>query len=94
LAQSGVGLAVIGVTAVGGFSPMGMFYTLAALAAVGIMSLLALNGWASSAYFARRHRGAAMRPGLRLLPALGGLGMAAIVAVTVGNPLGGQRREL
>jgi len=82
LAQSAVGLGVIAVTALGGFSPMGMFYTLAALAAVGVMSLLALNGWAAAAYFARRRRGGATR---RLLPALGGLGMAAVVFVTVGN---------
>ena len=85
LAQSAVGLAVIGVTAIGGFSPMGMFFTLAALAAVGIMSLLALNGWAAFAYFGRRRRGPAGVKALRLLPALGGLGMAGIVATTVGN---------
>ena len=85
LAQSAVGLGVIVVTAVGGFSPMGMFFTLAALAAVGIMSLLAVNGWASFAYFARRRRGPAGVRALRLLPALGGLGMAGIVATTVGN---------
>jgi amino acid transporter len=85
LAQSAVGLAVIAVTALGGFSPMGMFFTLAALAAVGIMSLLAVNGWAAFAYFARRRRGPAGVKALRLLPALGGLGMAAVVFVTVGN---------
>jgi amino acid transporter len=85
LAQSTVGLGVIAVTALGGFSPMGMFFTLAALAAVGIMSLLAVNGWASFAYFARRRRGPAGIAALRLLPALGGLGMAVIVAITVGN---------
>jgi amino acid transporter len=85
LAQSAVGLGIIVVTAVGGYSPMGMFYTLAALAAVGIMSLLALNGWASSAYFARRRRGPGGVAALRLLPALGGLGMAAVVVTTVGN---------
>jgi amino acid transporter len=85
LAQSTVGLGVIAVTAIVGFSPIGMFFTLAALAAVGIMSLLAVNGWASFAYFTRRHRGPAGVKALRLLPALGGLGMAAVVVVTVGN---------
>ncbi len=85
LLQSGIGLSVIAVAAVGGFSPMGVFFTLAALAAVGIMSLLAVNGWASFGYFARRHRGPGGVEALRWLPALGGLGMAAVVIVTVGN---------
>jgi amino acid transporter len=85
LAQSCVGLGVIAVTALGGFSPIGMFFTLAALAAVGIMSLLAVNGWAAFVYFARRRRGPGGIKALRLLPALGGLGMAAVVVVTVGN---------
>jgi amino acid transporter len=85
LFQSVIGLGVIAVTAIGGFSPMGMFFTLAALAAVGIMSLLAVNGWAASAFFARRKRGQRGITWLRLLPALGGLGMTAIVLVTIGN---------
>jgi amino acid transporter len=85
LLQSGIGLSVIVVSAVAGFSPMGVFFTLAALAAVGIMSLLAVNGWASFLFFARRHRGPGGVTALRLLPALGGLGMAAMVVVTVGN---------
>ena len=54
LVQSVIGLSVIAVCAVFGLDPMGLFYALAALAAVGIMSLLAVNGWAAFAYFTRR----------------------------------------
>jgi amino acid transporter len=85
VAQSAIALAVIVVATVAGISPMGLFFTLAALAAVGIMSLLAVNGWASAAYFARHRRGPVGVTRLRLLPALGSLGMAGVVAVTVGN---------
>jgi amino acid transporter len=85
LLQSGVALTVVAASALGGIDPMGLFFTLAALAAVGIMSLLAVNGWASATYFARRRRGPVGVTRLRLLPALGGLGMAAVVGITVGN---------
>jgi amino acid transporter len=85
LVQSAIGLSVIVVCAGLGFSPMGMFYALAALAAVGIMSLLAVNGWAAFTFFTRRRGRGTVATRLRLLPALGGLGMAAVVVITVGN---------
>ena len=85
LLQSAVALAVIVVATIAGIPPMELFFTLAALAAVGIMSLLAVNGWASATFFARHRRGPGGVTALRVLPAIGGLGMAGVVGITVGN---------
>lgn len=84
LAQSVLGLTVIAVCAAAGLDPMGAFYALAALAAVGVMSLLAVNGFASYVFFSRR-RGRTVATRLRALPALGGVGMCVAVLITVGN---------
>ena len=85
LAQSAIGLTVIGVCVVFGIDPANLFYYLAAVAAVGVMSLLAVNGWAGYAYFSRRRWSRSMNTRLRALPALGGLGMSAVVLLTIGN---------
>jgi amino acid transporter len=86
LVQSAVALIVIMVCGFVNIDPMNMFFWLSALAAVGIMSLLAVNAWSAWVYFARRRRGpSTIATRLRILPALGAIGMAGVVVVTVSN---------
>jgi amino acid transporter len=86
LVQSGVGLAVIVGCTLFGIDPMALFLVLAALAAVGIMSLLAVNGWAAWRFFARGRGGPGTVPTrLKVVPLLGAAAMVGVVATTVGN---------
>jgi amino acid transporter len=86
LAQSTLGLSVIMVCAVLGFDPLGVFFWLAALAAVGIMSLLAVSSLAAWMFFNRRNGGPGNLPvRLKVVPLLGAAAMAGMTALTVNN---------
>jgi hypothetical protein len=65
---------------------MALFLFLAALAAVGIMSLLAVNGWATWRFFVRGKGGPGTVPLLlKVVPFLGAAAMVGVVGTTVGN---------
>jgi len=83
--QSALALAVIVVWWLFGLDPMGLFTTLAALAAVGIMSLMVVNCVAAMGFY---RRGGGAREGVWIrvgAPLCGAVAMAVVVAVTVSN---------
>jgi amino acid transporter len=87
LAQSGVGLAVIAVTAAAGVDPFtGLFVPASTLAAIGVLAMLTVASWAAGRYFVV-HGGGANESWVtkRLAPVLGVVCGAVVLAVVVAN---------
>jgi amino acid transporter len=87
LAQSGIGLAVIAVTAAAGVDPFtGLFIPASTLAAIGVLAMLTVASWAAGRYFVV-HGGGANESWVtkRLAPILGVVCGAAVLAVVVAH---------